>query len=363
MMPIDRRPIYDPAQTYEYNFDHGPFGEFSRATFDGRGGVPKYKFLGYPIHSPFGIPAGPLLNSNYVRAALAKGFDVVCYKTQRSVSFDCNAFPNVLNVDIDGDLTLKKAERPLIGMPVASDSPGRISITNSFGNPSRGPAYWIEDLRKGLSIEGEGQLVIMSVVGTIQPGFDEGDYFNDFAATAKLAAETKVKAIEINLSCPNVANEGILCYAPAAVAEICRRVKHVTGSVPLIAKLGYYGWDQQELLENVVKQMAPYVAAISAVNTIPAPVVDRFGKQALPGVNRLKSGICGAGIKWAGLEITSRLAELRNALGLNYEIIGVGGVMSGADFLDYRRAGADIVQSATGAMWNANLATEIKACL
>jgi dihydroorotate dehydrogenase len=46
-----------------------------------------------------------------------------------------------------------------------------------------------------------------------------------------------------------------------------------------------------------------------------------------------------------------------------YTIIGVGGVSSPEDFQEYRKAGADIVMSATGAMWNPYLAEEIKKSL
>jgi dihydroorotate dehydrogenase len=45
---------------------------------------------------------------------------------------------------------------------------------------------------------------------------------------------------------------------------------------------------------------------------------------------------------------------------MNYAIIGVGGVGSPEAFDEYRRAGADAVMSATSAMWNPNLAREIK---
>jgi dihydroorotate dehydrogenase len=45
---------------------------------------------------------------------------------------------------------------------------------------------------------------------------------------------------------------------------------------------------------------------------------------------------------------------------LRYEIVGVGGVGDAAAFDSYRRAGADVVMSATGAMWNPRLAQEIK---
>ena len=142
--------------------------------------------------------------------------------------------------------------------------------------------------------------------------------------------------------------------------EICRRTKEAIGDVPLIAKVGYFSEQQDDLLKQVVTEMAPYVAAISAINTIPAPVVNESGEQALPGPNRLSSGMCGASIKWAGLDMAGRLSKLRQELSLKYEIVGVGGVMSVGDYKEYRVAGADAVQSATGAMWNPELAIEIK---
>lgn len=355
-------PIYDPAKTYDDNFDNGPFG----AIVDPNENLPgskSYTFLGFPISSPFGIPAGPLLNGRYVSAALKSGFDVVCYKTQRSVPFAVNDFPNVLYVDVDGDLTIEKASQPLVGKTSTNDNPKHLTITNSFGNPSRGPEFWVADLKKCLDDQQPGQLVIMSVVGTIKDGFSHDDYYQDFAETARLANQTGVKAIEINLSCPNVANEGILCYTPDAVEAICQKTRQAIGNTPLIAKIGYFTPEQEDLLRTVVQKMSPYVNAISAINTIPAPVIDEDGNQALPGPNRLSSGMCGASIKWAGLEMVSRLSKIRNELELGYEIIGVGGVMNADDFQQYIDAGAAVVQSATGAMWNASLAHEIKKSL
>lgn len=358
---IHREPIYNPQRTYDHNFDHGPFGAFAdpKPYIHSDETPSLYQFLGHPIRTPFGIPAGPLLNAKYTAAALAKGFDVVVYKTQRTVPFEVNPFPNVLYIDVKGDLTLEKSQSPLRAYTTAPD-PTKLTITNSFGNPSRGPEFWVPDLSRALGHAGAGQLIIMSVVGTIQPSFTQDDYYDDFATAAKLAADTGVKAVEINLSCPNVAGEGILCYTPSAVREICRRVKEAIGDIPLVAKLGYYPTDQRALLHAVVREMAPHVAAISVINTIPAPVVNDAGHQALPGPGRLTTGLCGASIKWAGLEMVRRLVAIRQFLGLSYEIIGVGGVMTVADYHEYRRAGADVVQSATGAMWDPDLAGKIK---
>lgn len=354
--------LYNPTITYEDNWAKGPFppSGFQPLPIEQS---PKFSFLGFPIASPFGIPAGPLLNSNHIKFAFEAGFDVLCYKTQRSVKFEVNKFPNVLYLDIEGDLTLEKAAIPLIGKNTTNKPLEKVSITNSFGNPSRGPEFWVDDFKKALSYQQPGQLLIMSVVGTIQEGFSQNDYYNDFAEAAKSAVKAGAQVIEINLSCPNVASEGILCYTKDAVVSVSQRVKQAIGDIPLIVKFGYFSDDQQTLLEDILKDTVPYISAISAINTISAAVVDEHGEQALPGPNRLTSGICGASIKWAGLDMVKRLDALRKKNNWNYEIIGVGGVMNPQDFAEYRQAGADLVQSATAAMWNPNLAKEIKTSL
>lgn len=362
-MPNQPATFFDPAKTFDDNFDNGPFLEESEQLFYKNSGEPSYSFLGNKLYSPFGIGAGSLPTRAHVKKAFERGFDVVCYKTQRSVPFPCNAFPNVVYIDIDGDLTLDRAKKSLVGR-LKSDKPvEKLTITNSFGNPSRGPQFWANDMKQAAQAQGKGQLFIASVVGTIQDGFTPEDYYDDFAKTAELAVEIGAPVIEINLSCPNVANEGVVCYNYDAVVSIAKKTKEKVGNIPIIAKIGYFDSDQQELLEKIVFDTADYIAAFSAINTIQAAVVDEQGNQMLPGEGRLRAGICGAAIKWAGIDMVRRLDDLRKRHNLDYEIIGVGGVMTSADFQEYREAGANVVQSVTASMWNANLAAEIKASL
>ncbi len=355
MQPV----FYDPSLPYDKNFENGPVISHRPISVPRRRLTHTYPFLDFQLNTPFGIPAGPLLNSSFVEAAFLLGFDVVHYKTQRSDPFPVNEFPNVLSVEIPGQLTPKLAEKPLIGRPV-TDSPAReLSITNSFGNPSKGPDFWQADMKKALSYQGEGQLLIASVVGTIKKHFTPDDYYKDFALTALLARQAGAKVIEVNLSCPNVASEGVLCYSPEAVERIVRLTKEKIGDTHLLMKLGYFTADQEDLLTDIVKRSLPFISGIAAINTIAAPVIDEKGKQALPGKGRLKSGICGAGIREAGLDMIARLTRVRERLKAGFAIIGVGGVMSARDFLAYRARGADVVQSATGAMWNPDLGHEI----
>ena len=352
-------PMYNIYKTYDQNFDLGPIGlkNLKKPIF--KKTKSKYSFLGFPVNLPFGIPAGPLLNSKFIKSAFDFGFDVVHYKTQRSVSFDCNLYPNILFVQVDGNLTTKKSNRPLLGETESEEKPKKYSITNSFGNPSRGPQMWQKDMEKAISYAKKGQLLVASVVGTIQKGFSDEDYYKDFANTAHLASKTGVNIIEVNLSCPNVANEGVLCYSPDAVERICRKIREKIGNKKLLAKIGYFTKNQNQLLEKIVNKITLFADGIATINTIAASIVDENGNQALPGPNRLKSGVCGAGIMWAGIDMVKRLYKIRKKLKKNFAIIGVGGVMTPKDFFDYRKAGADLVQSATGAMWNPYLAYEI----
>src|SRR5579862_7216094 len=105
--------FYDPAKTFEDNFDNGPFNMDLKDNRESS--EPKELFLGQKIWTPFGIPAGPLPTSKHTDAAFKLGFDVVCYKTQRTVPFEANKFPHVLSLQVDGDLTLKKAAGEIVG--------------------------------------------------------------------------------------------------------------------------------------------------------------------------------------------------------------------------------------------------------
>lgn len=350
-------PFYDPSKSYEDNYEQGPFGEFGkeRGTRHKDLGTSSYTFLGQKLNSVFGIPAGPLLNAKFCAAAFALGFDLCTYKTVRSQSYHCHPHPNVLAVNVDGNLTLEKASGELIGTPNYQEP---LSITNSFGVPSKDPSIWQEDMKKALESASEGQVLIGSFQGTKKVGGSVEEFIQDHVVTAKLVKETGVKVMEVNLSCPNEGTGDLLCFDVERVGKIARAIKNEIGDIPLILKLAYF--QDQHHLEKLVKEVGTVVQGLAAINTIPAAIVNEKGEQALPGEGRLRSGVCGTAIQWAGLEMVERLKSLREKLVLDFTIIGVGGVMTAEDFIRYREMGADAVMSATGAMWNPFLGQEIK---
>ncbi len=348
-------PFYDPSLSYQDNYDHGPFGAFADGQVFVQDGDPQYDFFGHKVYLPFGIPAGPVLNSKYCKAAFDKGFDLVVYKTVRSVSFPCHPYPNVLPIDIQGNITLELAEK---GVTTKQLYEAPLSITNSFGVPSKPTEVWQNDVKKAISFARRGQVLILSFMGTVRPNQTQEELVADFVLAAQKSVETGAKILEVNLSCPNIGNEGLICYLPTVREKVLQAIRGVIGDLPLIVKVGYYK-DQQDL-EKTAEVVNKYANGISAINTIQAAVYDQDGNQALPGPNRLRSGVCGAGIKWAGLEMVQRLNKIRKEKGYKYKIIGVGGVMNPQDYFDFISVGADAVMSATGAMWNPFLAQEIK---
>lgn len=350
-----RAPFYDPAKSYWDNLAEGPFNAFADgAVFPPE--KPRFEFLGRKVAYPFGIPAGPLLDSKFVKGAFDKGFDIPVYKTVRADEFPCHPFPNVLAVHVDGDLTLQKAKKPLVA---DEDYREPLSITNSFGVPSRIPAIWQADAKKAVDAARAGQVMVLSFMGTVKEGQTEDEFVEDFARAGELSATTGTKILEANLSCPNIGDEGLVCYNLDMTERVCSAIRKRIDGIPLILKVGYYKEDTD--IERLAGIAGEYGHAIASINTVSAPIVNNKGEQALPGSpKRYKSGVCGHAIKWAGLDMVRRLKTIRDKKKMTWQIIGVGGVTVPADFREYRDLGADVVMSATGAMWNPYLAKEIK---
>lgn len=363
------KPTYNIDLSYDDNYLHGPdFQGETPGQEEINVGLDYVKFLGKTLHSTLGVPAGPLLNSAYIKLYAELGFDVLTYKTVRTRAHPSHSFPNVRFVNPVRDWYREPGpEKPLlITLGGETANPAEISITNSFGMPSRSPEVWQEDVARAKAGLNPGQMLVVSVVGTVKPGQTMEELGADYALAAGLADEAGADAIEANLSCPNVCSgEGSLYQDPAAVGIISRALKDRLATRPFLLKLGYLS---SESLVREVVQAANQAgcAGLAAINTIPARVMTPEMQQALPGEGRLVSGICGAGIKGAGLDMISRLATAREALKINpveFVLVGVGGVMTGQDALEYLQIGADGVQSGTGAMWNPYLAREFKAAL
>lgn len=340
-------PTYDIGRSYEENYQEGPF---IKEMPPPRVVSPQKSFLGFPVNSLLGVPAGPLLNANWILAYAALGFDLLVYKTVRTVATPSHKNPNCIFLDVSGTLEENDFGKRLTATTTAPSSLEEISITNSFGMPSRDPKIWQEDIQKAKRGIGKGQVLIVSVVGTPNEGTDLP---SDYAKAAHLAVEAGAGIIEINLSCPNVVTgEGSVYADPVFSSKISKAVKQAIGAVPLIIKIGYLPNDRT--LAEMARTNAPYIDAISGLNTLSFEVVDKNGAPALPG--RLRSGVCGSAIRGCSMAQAAKLVALKQKERYDFSIIGVGGIMTTDHIRAFLNVGIDAVMSATGAMWNPHLA-------
>lgn len=345
-------PFYDPNLSYEENFEKGPFGAFATEEAQPFNGE-RETFLGFEVEAPFGIPAGPLLNGNYVKAAYRMGYSLPVFKTVRTRERGCHPWPNVVPVDVHSDLTLELAAK---GLTQADDYFEPIAITNSFGVPSPPVDYWQNDMKDAVEAAGPGQVMIASYQGS-NDGNGEQAFIDDFVLGARLIKETGAKIIEINLSCPNEGKAMVLCQDHDMVEKICYAVKEEIGDTPVLLKMPYY--TDEAALRDFIDRMSKVIQGFAMINTIAAEVRKPNGEQALPGEKRLRSGVCGGPIMWAGMDMVKRVNAIREELGRDFVIVGTGGVTTAEDYQAYRDAGADAVMSATGAMWDPYLARNI----
>ncbi len=164
-----------------------------------------------------------------------------------------------------------------------------------------------------------------------------------------LSSTPGVSAIELNISCPNVASEGktfgLTCDDAAAVTAAARSVC----DVPLIVKLSPNVTDIAEIALAVVDAGAD---ALSLINTIPGMVIDVRRRR--PFLANLTGGLSGPAIRPIAVRMVWQVARA-----VSVPLIGIGGVTSADDALQFIMAGATAVQVGTSTFVNPRTALEV----
>jgi dihydroorotate dehydrogenase len=332
------RSIYDIQKSWRDNLLDGP--EFSGTIPERPDTGERFDFLGHPVRSRLGVPAGPLLDSRWIELAAKLGFDALTYKTIRHRPRDAHPLPNILFVDLDDVATTREAPTSL----------EQLAITNSFGNPSQDRETLLADIDRSLKILDEGQLLIVSVYG---------DTPEEFLQAAALAKDAGAPVIEANFSCPNIGTAGGSLYESAeTVLELGSLLVKAVAPIPLIIKVGFL----EQPKEMLTAATRAGIRAISGINTIPARVVTPTGEPAL-GPARPTGGICGAPIRTYGERFVQKAAEAIRQEQLDLQLIGVGGITQPEHIEHYLELGADHVQTATGMMWDPLLGSKYHARL
>ncbi|MFZ0564936.1 MAG: hypothetical protein WAM28_01920 [Chlamydiales bacterium] len=345
------RPIYDISKSYQENLEQGPFFEdpFPPRTFLEKN---RWKqFLGCRAASLIGVPAGPLLNANWVLFAAKMGFDILTYKTIRSHPHPAHPLPNMVYVDTKGPLTPDRKLEAVYTTKEPTFDLKQLATTNSFGIPSQDSDYLIADIAKARNGLAEGQILIVSVVGS------SSNFTQECIKASHLALEGGAQMIEIDLSCPNLSpGEGTLYTQPNRVFSIVSSLKKSIGLIPLIIKIGVIP-KKETLKEVMVAAAKAGASAICGINTVSMKIMKEDGTPAL-GKNRLWAGVCGGPILPQALNYLQWAYAIKQEEKLDLTLMGTGGVSAPEHFDLFFEAGADVAMSAVGMMWNPYLAMQ-----
>lgn len=162
------------------------------------------------------------------------------------------------------------------------------------------------------------------------------DEFVEMAARVHSGGQG-LAALELNLSCPNVAHGLDFAVSPELTHRIVRRCRNACPNIPLIAKLTPNVTDITVIAKAAAEGGAD---AVSAVNTYVGMAVD--WRKRKPILGNVTGGLSGPAIKPLALRAVWRIAQTKTV-----PVIGVGGIATVDDVMEFLVAGASAVQIGT----------------
>ncbi|MCK1977236.1 dihydroorotate dehydrogenase [Jeotgalicoccus huakuii] len=206
---------------------------------------------------------------------------------------------------------------------VAETSSGML---NAIGLQNPGVDHIIENELKFLDTYDVP--IIANVAGTI---------IEDYVEVArKISASPTVKALELNISCPNVKEGGIQFGTdPKTAKELTRAVKEVSQK-PVYVKLS----PNVTSIVEMAKSVSEYADGLTMINTLVGMKLDSNGK---PLLNNKTGGLSGPAIKPVAINM---VYQVRQALP-DIPIIAMGGISNVDDIIDFISVGADAVAIGT----------------
>jgi len=243
-------------------------------------------------------------------------------------------FEDVVHLDKLGGFVVKGLSRePMIGNPPPRLWETAAGMLNAIGLQNIGAAAFLEEKLPRLRRIKE-TVVIANIFGYTR---------EDYEKTIEVLNEGEgIAAYELNVSCPNTAHGGLQFGCdPRSLEEVVRTAKRAA-RCPLIVKLS----------PNVtsIAQMAHIAQeagadAISLINTFVAMAIDPETRK--PRIANVTAGLSGPAIKPIALRMVYDAAHA-----VTIPVIGMGGISTATDVVEYMLAGATAVEIGTASYWD-----------
>ena len=200
-------------------------------------------------------------------------------------------------------------------------------MLNAVGLQNKGVEYFAEHIYPQIKDIDTNMIVNVS-----------GACIEDYVATAeRIAALENIPAIELNISCPNVKQGGMAfgtsCEGAASVVKAVRQVYPKT----LIVKLSPNVTDIASIACAVEAEGAD---SVSLINTLMGMSIDAERRR--PRLSTITGGLSGACVKPVALRMVWQVAKA-----VKIPVIGLGGISSATDAIEFMLAGASAIQIGT----------------
>lgn len=249
-------------------------------------------------------------------------------------------FADYLDLESIGAMISKGLSlKPKAGNPTPRivETPG--GMLNAIGLQNVGIDAFIE--QKLPYLKNVNTPVIVNLYGNTLEEYGE--------VAARLDGLSGVAGIEVNISCPNVKQGGIVFGTdPGAAQEVVRLVKKNT-SKPMIVKLSPNVTDVVLMAKACADAGAD---ALSLINTLTGMAIDLERRR--PVLANVTGGLSGPAIKPVALRMVWQVAKA-----VKLPLIGIGGIMNGRDALEFMLAGATAVQVGTASFLDPSAAQRI----
>jgi dihydroorotate dehydrogenase (NAD+) catalytic subunit len=229
--------------------------------------------------------------------------------------------------------------KPRLGNPTPRLVHTPAGMLNAIGLQNPGIDWYLEHEMDALAG------VPCAIVGSIA-GFAVDEYAE---LCERLAARAEIAAIELNVSCPNVASEGETFACDPALTGAVVRAARATTRKPLVVKLSPNVTDIAEIARRAEAEGADALAVVNTVRGM-AIDVDRWE----PRLGNVAGGLSGPAIRPIAV-----LAVYEVARAVRVPIIGQGGIETASDALEFFLAGASAVGIGTANFYDPRIPVRI----
>ncbi len=249
-------------------------------------------------------------------------------------------FANLVDLSLLGALVVKGISIE----PRRGNAPPRIVETpcgmlNAIGLENVGVKRFISE--KMPFLRSCGSRIVVNILG---------DSIEEYALLAgELSGVSGIDALEINISCPNVKKGGVAFgTVPEMAAAVTQAVKQAT-DLPVIVKLSPNVTDIVAMAKAVEASGAD---AISLINTLIGMAID--AQTRTPKLANIIGGLSGPAIKPIALRMVWQVAAA-----VSIPVIGIGGIGTAEDAIEFLLAGATAVQVGTANFYNPGTSVQI----